>query len=87
MFEYLSSGVPFLSSKIKVLNEVLKNNHNCLLVDKYDAYEWAQKIIFIDNNYILRNKIKKQALLTAQKYSWLNRVKQIVKIFDESKKQ
>jgi glycosyltransferase involved in cell wall biosynthesis len=87
MFEYLSSGVPFLSSKIKVLNEVLKNNHNCLLVDKYDAYEWAQKIIFIDNNYTLRNKIKKQALLTAQKYSWLNRVKKIVKIFDESKKQ
>ena len=50
MFEYMSSGVPFISSKISVLEEVLVNNFNCLLAEPNDENDWSKKINWILNN-------------------------------------
>ena len=35
MFEYLATGIPIISSNIKVLREKLIHNQNCLLVDEF----------------------------------------------------
>ena len=45
MFEYLITGIPIISSNIKVLREKLIHNHNCLLVDKYEnVNNWIKSI-------------------------------------------
>ena len=58
MFEYLITGIPMISSNIKVLREKLIHNHNCLLlVDKYEnVNDWVKSIKRLKNNYKLRKK-------------------------------
>ena len=85
MFEYLASGIPILSSNLKVLREVLVNQKNSILIDKYwDITEWIKQIESINQKYKLRKKISSNAIKTAKKNTWENRAKQIYKIFSES---
>ena len=45
MFEYMATGIPIISSNIKVLREKLIHNHNCLLVDEYEnVNDWIKSI-------------------------------------------
>ena len=44
MFEYLASGTPILSSNLKVLREVLKNNKNAFLVNNYENRDFLQEL-------------------------------------------
>ena len=86
MFEYLASGVPLISSDIKVLKEILSDNFNCLMINKYHSTEWAMQIKKLETNYKLRKKISKNGLSTAKKYSWYNRVVKIIKIYKQKNK-
>ncbi len=80
MFEYLASGVPILSTEIKVLKEILIHKYNCIMIKKYNSHEWIKAIVNFEKNFILRKKISKNGLSTAKKYSWKNRVIKILKI-------
>ena len=45
LFESLASGTPILCSNIKVLREILKNEHNSLLINNFEnKNEWIKKI-------------------------------------------
>jgi len=44
MFEYMSSGVPIISSNLPVLSEILRNNENSLLVSPTNAGEWINAV-------------------------------------------
>ena len=79
MFEYLSTGIPILSSNLPVLREVLIDKHNCLIVKNNNLNEWIKNINIIDKNFMLRKKIKKNAIKTAKKYSWDSRVEKYLK--------
>ena len=58
MFEYLATGIPIISSNIKVLREKLIHNQNCLLVNNFEnVNNWIISIKKLKNNFYLRKKI------------------------------
>ena len=84
MFEYLASGIPIISSDLKVLREKLVNRKNSILIKNYsNPLAWKKAINELSNNFYLREKISKNSLLTAQSNTWAKRSKKIYKIYSE----
>ena len=74
MFDYLSSGNVLIASDMPVYQHILKDNYNCVLASPNNFADWKKKILFILNRKIDVTNIKKNALLTAKKYTWERRV-------------
>lgn len=71
MFEYLSVGIPIISSDLPVLREVLEDGVNSILVTPDDVDEWsaALKTVIYDSN--LYDKLGNNAYnLYCSKYTW-----------------
>ena len=79
LFEYMASGVPFVTSKIPVLTNFL-NEDNCMLVFPVDDYnQWIIKIEELLVNKNLGRRIAAESLRIAkQHYTWDIRVKKIL---------
>lgn len=76
LFESLASGTPILCSNIKVLREILKNEHNSLLINNFEnKNEWIKKIKGISKDYKKLKFISQNAKKTSQKYTWFKRSK------------
>ncbi len=87
MFEYLSTGIPIISSEKKVLKEILTNFKNCIFVKKYqNISEWKKTIDNLNKNKELRFKISKNATSTAKKFSCKNRADSILEFYEFFKK-
>tara|TARA_Y100001970_G_scaffold199595_1_gene242794 strand:+ start:29447 stop:31381 length:1935 start_codon:yes stop_codon:yes gene_type:complete len=81
MFEYMSSGIPFISSDILVLKEVLKDKYNCLLAKPRDENDWNKKINFlIDNPGFGKTLAKNSFKEFKNKYNWSNRANSMIHI-------
>jgi glycosyltransferase involved in cell wall biosynthesis len=85
MFDYLASGNVLIASNLPVYSHILKNNYNCILADPDNFLDWKKKILLLLNNKINCNIIKKNALLTASKYTWIKRTKNILKNYKDKK--
>ena len=84
MFEYLGTGIPIISSELKVLKEVLIHKKNAYLVKNYhQPLSWKKAIENLANNNELRSKISKSAIKTAKLYTWDLRVRKIIKLYNE----
>ena len=84
MFEYLASGIPIISSDLKVLREKLVNRRNSILIKNYSSpLAWKKAINELSNNFYLREKISKNSILTAQSNTWAKRTKKIYKIYSQ----
>ena len=71
MFEYLSSNVPFISSKITVLEEVLTHEYNCILAEPDDINDWNKKLNLLLTNSSIAKKISSNGLQDFLKiYNW-----------------
>jgi len=71
LFEYLSVGVPIISSNISVLKEVLVDNENCLLVEPDDVYAWSDALQYIISNTELEERLGSNAYkLYKDTYTW-----------------
>jgi len=80
MFEYMSVGVPIISSDLKVLREVLNNDKNAVLVKSDQPDEWANAIKKIVSNPEFAFSLGKMAYNDfINKYTWSKRVKKIFK--------
>ena len=80
MFDYLASGKIIISSKLNGICEVLKHKENSIIVEEFKYEFWKKEI-----NKILRNEydlqsIKKNAIKTANKFTWIKRASTITKI-------
>jgi len=62
LFEYMSSGKAIICSRLPVLEEVMKDNYNCLLADPESAASWAECINKLTKNIGLKRRIEKNAL-------------------------
>ena len=83
LFESLASGTPIICSNIKVLREVLKNDYNSILINRFEnKYEWINKIKKNSNNLKKLSKISKNALITSKKYTWFKRSKVFIDIYN-----
>lgn len=77
MFEYMAHKKPIICSNLPVLKEVL-NDDNALLVDCDNIGEWINAIEKL-KDYNIRIKLAERAYEDfRQKYSWKNRVKDIL---------
>lgn len=79
MFDYLASGKLIISSKLDGICEVLRNKQNAIIVGDYKINLWAKAFNDLISNKFDNKKIKKNAILTAKKYSWYNRSNLIIK--------
>ena len=85
MFEYLASGTPIISSNLKVLREILKNEYNSILIKNFENLnEWKKAILNLSNNKKLMKKISINARKTAKNYSWDLRAKEYLTQFKKS---
>jgi len=84
MFEYFATGIPLISSNLKVLREKLIHNRNCLLVNDFDnPNNWIKLIKKLKKNLNLRKKIFHGAVQVAKKNTWRIRVSKIMKIYEK----
>ena len=79
MFDYLGAGKVIISSEIRVLKEILKNNYNSILVKDYlNVLSWKKVIEKIDLSSSFVKKLCNNAEYTGQKYNWIDRAKKII---------
>ena len=78
LFDYLASGSIIIATKKKAYDHVLKNNHNCFLINSHDALIWSKKIKKIMSNTKKAKKLRINAINTAKNYNWLNRCRKII---------
>ena len=75
MFEYMSFGVPIISSDLPVLREVL-NSQNSVLVEPSNVKNWNDALVNLRNNRSLRSKIATNAKKDHKNhYTWSQRAK------------
>ena len=79
LFDYLASGSIIIASRKKAYSHILKHKFNCFLAQSDDIKDWVktvQKVFSMSSN---TQKIQKNSIKTAIKYSWLKRVEKIMK--------
>ena len=79
MFDYLASEKIIISSKLSGICEVLKHNKNSIIVEEYKYELWKKEI-----SKILRKEYDipriKNAIETANDFTWIKRASTIIKI-------
>jgi len=65
VWEAMSSGLPIITTPCGDIKYLLKNNFNTLIFNKKNYNSLAKKIIYLINNKKVRNKISKNAKITA----------------------
>jgi len=82
MFEYLASGVPLISSKLPVLEEVLEHERNCLLAECGNLDEWSNCLSRLLNDINLYESISQTARYDYKnKYTWKIRAERMIEGF------
>ena len=81
MFDYLASGKIIIASNLPVYKNILKNKKNSLIL-KENIDLWSKNIIKcnMDKKY---NYLGKKARSDSKKYSWKNRVLNILKFYEK----
>jgi glycosyltransferase involved in cell wall biosynthesis len=78
MFEYMASGVPIISSKLPVLEEILKDGHNALLAEPDNIEDWSKCIFKIMNDRESARKMAQQAYNEfISEYNWKRRAEKM----------
>ena len=84
MFEYMSTGVPFISSDLPVLKEILEDSVNCLMSPPNDINSWVGNIRKLKEDKALSLEISKNAFEDYQsKYTWKIRARKLIDIYEE----
>ena len=73
MFDYLAARKIIIASDLKVYKHILRNNHNCRLVEINNDKNWSKAIHLSFINNKKNRELRKNAFLIAKTYSWDNR--------------
>ena len=79
MFEALGVGLPFVGTRVGGIPEIITSEDYGLLVEPADSYDLKEKILIALEKEWDRGKIRKYA----EKFTWENIVKDLVKIYRE----
>lgn len=78
LFEYMSAGVPIISSNISVLTEILQQDVNAILVEPDDIEGWESAIKRVFSMPDFASKLSDQAFEDLQRsYTWQKRARNI----------
>ena len=81
LFEYMSVGVPIISSDLPVLREVLHDRVNCLLVAPNNVSSWIEAVNTLVASPNLAAKIKNRAYEQFRSdYNWYRRADRMISI-------
>jgi len=79
LFEYMSARKPIVSSSLRVLQEVLEDNHNCLLCEPDNMEQWIEAVTRLRSDKKLCKSISSNAFEDfINKYTWDKRIKRIL---------
>ena len=78
MFDYLAAKMIILASDLTVYRHILKNNYNCKLIKVNDDKKWSEALNNVFKNKKINIFLKKNAYVTAQKYTWEKRCQKII---------
>ena len=82
MFEYMSAGVPIISSDLPVLREVLQDGVNCLLVAPDDIKGWSEALTRIIEDELLAEKLGSNAYNQYRsRHTWEKRAEDMLGLF------
>lgn len=81
LFEYMSSGVPIVSTSPPSIKEIL-NDRNAVLVEADNFSEMAKGIKRIIEDKNFGNLLAAQALFDVKDYTWQNRTKNILQFIN-----
>ncbi len=84
MFDYLASSNIILASDLKVYKHILKHKKNSILIKNSRVDLWAMWINKIFNSKRKYNYIKKNALYTANQYTWTKRATKIINFSEKN---
>tara|TARA_B100002019_G_scaffold286284_1_gene296529 strand:+ start:2935 stop:4053 length:1119 start_codon:yes stop_codon:yes gene_type:complete len=79
LFDYLASGSIIIASRKKAYSHILKHNFNCFLTQSNNIQEWVKTVEKVLSIPPYTQRIQKNSIQTALKYSWLKRVEKIIK--------
>lgn len=83
IFEAMAARVPVITTPVGGIPEIIKDNKNGFLVEPKNSEQLAEKIIFVQNNKKLINKITNQAKIESKKYSYKEMVKDIDLLYQD----
>lgn len=79
IFEYMASKKPIISTTLPSIQEVLKHEHNALLIPPSDPKALAQAIERLSADKVLAERISTQAYKdVVESYTWDKRAKKII---------
>ena len=82
LFEYMSAGLPIISSDLPVIREVMKDGWNCILVPPGDLEAWKQAVRYLAENVATRETLSRNGFdLVRQHHTWRSRAKRILDRF------
>jgi glycosyltransferase involved in cell wall biosynthesis len=81
LFEYMSVGVPIISSDLPVLREVLSDGENCLLVGSNDIHAWSRALRSLTPH--LATKISSNAYKQyLGNHTWVSRSQKMLELLE-----
>jgi len=82
LFEYFMAGLPVISSNFPGLIQLVENEGCGLVVDPDNPQKIAAAVNFIYSNPEKAELMKKNTLISAQKYNWENESKKLIWVYE-----
>lgn len=79
LFDYLASGKLIIASNLKVFQEIIRNNRDCIMMNNLNPNTWCKLIKNLNKNLTKINKIKLNAYNLSKHYTYDIRAKKILK--------
>lgn len=83
LFEYMAAGKIILASDIEGINSIIQDKYNGFLAESGNAKDFCAKINYIKRNPDLIKAVQKNAILTAELYTWKKRAEKTKKIIEK----
>jgi glycosyltransferase involved in cell wall biosynthesis len=84
--EAMASGLPVVVSNYTGIKDILCNWRDSIIINPFNINEFSEALSILANDNELRRKIGINARHTAEKFSWENVAKKILKIFEKTLK-
>jgi glycosyltransferase involved in cell wall biosynthesis len=81
LLEAMAAGLPIVSTNIKGLSDIIRNEKNGYLVEPKNPQQLAEKILMVFNNSTQSKKFSNNNIEKVKKYSWKNVVKCLEDIY------
>jgi glycosyltransferase involved in cell wall biosynthesis len=87
LLDSMASGLPIIASQKQYIKEYIKDKEEALLVNFYDEVDLVNKIVDLNNNVILRSKLRSNAKARANKdFTTKKMADNLLKVFEDTLK-